>query len=79
VATLTWDDISERVYQAGIDRGVLYPQDGPAVPWNGLIGMEESSTSELKAYYLDGVKFLENLSPGEFQGKLKALLLSLLD
>jgi hypothetical protein len=69
---IQWDNIDERTYQGGVDRGVLYSQDGPAVPWNGLVSMEESSISELKAYYLDGVKVLENLSPGEFQGKLKA-------
>jgi hypothetical protein len=73
MAAITWDNISERTYQTGIDRGVLYPQDGPAVPWNGLVGVEESSNSELKAYYLDGVKFLENLSPGDFEAKLKAI------
>lgn len=73
MAKIKWDDISERTYQTGVDRGVFYPQDGLAVPWNGLVGMEESSNSELKAYYLDGVKFLEILSPGEFQGKLKAI------
>lgn len=73
MARIQWDNVDERIYQSGIDRGVLYTQDGSAVPWNGLVGMDESSTSELKAYYLDGVKFLENLSPGEFQGKLKAI------
>ena len=72
MATLTWDKVTERIYQTGVDRGVLYPHDGPAVPWNGLIGVEESSNSELKTYYLDGVKYLENLSPGEFEGKLAA-------
>lgn len=73
MAVLTWDAIAERRYQTGVDRGVLYPQNGSAVPWNGLVSVEESTNSELKAYYLDGVKFLENLSPGEFQGKLKAI------
>jgi hypothetical protein len=73
MAKITWDNIAERTYQSGVDHGVLYSQEGHAVPWNGLVGMEESSNSELKAYYLDGVKFLENLSPGEFQGKLKAI------
>lgn len=73
MVALTWDKIDERIYQIGIDRGVLYPQDGPPVPWNGLTGVEESSDFETKAYYLDGVKFLENLSPGEFQAKLKAI------
>lgn len=73
MAKIKWDNINERTYQTGVDRGVLYLQEGSAVPWNGLVGMEESTNSELKAYYLDGVKFLENLSPGEFQGKLKAI------
>lgn len=73
MAKIQWDRIDERTYQGGVDRGVLYLQDGPAVPWNGLVSMEEASNSELKTYYLDGVKFLENLSPGEFQGKLKAI------
>lgn len=72
MATLVWDKVGERVYQTGVDRGVLYLSDGTTVVWNGLISVEESSDSELKSYYLDGVKFLENLSPGEFSAKLSA-------
>ena len=72
MVALSWDKMTDRNFQTGIDRGVLYPHDGPAVPWNGLIGVEESSNSDLKSYYLDGVKYLETLSPGEFQGKLTA-------
>ncbi len=69
---LVWDDVGERVYQSGIDHGVLYLQDGVGIPWNGLSGIDESPNSELKSFYLDGVKYLENLSPGDFVGKLKA-------
>lgn len=72
MVALTWDNISEKKFYTGVDRGVLYPQNGSGVPWNGLIGVEESSNSELKTYYLDGVKYLENLSPGDFEGSLKA-------
>jgi hypothetical protein len=72
VATLVWDQIGERTYQTGIDRGVLYLHDGTVAVWNGLIDIEESSVSELKSFYLDGVKYLENLIPGDFLGKLKA-------
>jgi hypothetical protein len=72
MATLTWDDVGERVFQTGIDKGVLYLPDGTAVPWNGLTSIEDSSSGELKSYYLDGVKFLENLTPRDFVGKLKA-------
>ncbi len=72
MAVLTWDKTGERVYQTGIDHGVLYLHDGTSVAWNGIIDIEESSNSELKSFYLDGVKYLENLSPGDFLGKLTA-------
>jgi hypothetical protein len=69
---LVWDKIGERIYQTGIDRGVLYLNDGTVVAWNGLINVEESTDRELKSSYLDGVKYLEGLSPGTFLGKLTA-------
>ena len=72
MAVLTWDKVGERVYQSGVDHGVLYLSDGTSVPWNGLIDIEEGSSQELKSFFLDGVKYLENLSPGDFLGKLKA-------
>lgn len=69
---LVWDQVGERSYQTGVDQGVLYLQDGTAVVWNGLTSVEESTDSELKSYYLDGVKYLQNLTPGDFSAKLKA-------
>lgn len=72
MAILEWDKTGERTYQAGLDRGVLYLNDGTVVPWNGLISVEESSDAELKSFYLDGVKYLEVLVPGNFVGKLTA-------
>jgi len=72
MAVLKWDEVGERIYQTGIDKGVLYLQDGKVVVWNGLIGIEESPNSELKSFFLDGVKYLENLTPSDFVGKLKA-------
>jgi hypothetical protein len=72
MAVLVWDQVGERIYQTGVDRGVLYLQDGTTVAWNGLVDVEESPSSELKSFFLDGVKYLENLSPGDFLGKLKA-------
>lgn len=72
MTALKWDEPDEREFQIGVDRGVLYPSDGPGVAWNGLTGIEESADTELKSYYLDGVKFLENLFPGDYQGKMTA-------
>jgi hypothetical protein len=72
MATLVWDKIGERVYQTGVDRGVLYLHDGTAKVWNGLTSVEESSGLELKEFHLDGVKYLQTLVPGDFSGNLKA-------
>ena len=72
MTALVWDDVGDKVYQAGVDHGVLYLHDGTVVAWNGLTAVEEAANSERKTFYLDGVKFLENLTPGDFEGKLKA-------
>lgn len=72
MAPLVWDAAGKRVYQSGIQKGVLYLQDGQVVVWNGLTSVQEETDAELTSYYLDGVKYLENLSPGDFSAKLKA-------
>lgn len=72
MTALVWDQAGEREYQSGISHGVLYLHDGTVAVWNGLTGVEESTDSELKSFHLDGVKYLENLIPGDFQGKLTA-------
>jgi hypothetical protein len=72
MTALVWDDPGERFYQKGVDRGVLGLMDGTIVPWNGITGVEEGNDSEVKSFYLDGVKFLEHVTPGDFVGKLSA-------
>jgi hypothetical protein len=72
MTVLEWDQVGERVYQSGIDRGVLYLKDGRAVPWNGITSVEDNTSSELKSYYLDGIKILDHVTPGDFQGKITA-------
>lgn len=72
MATLTWEKVGDRIYHTGLDRAVLYLKDGTAVAWNGLTSVEEDSNNSLTSYYLDGVKFLDNLAPGDFIAVLKA-------
>lgn len=69
---LEWDKSGEKLFQTGVDRGVLYRKDGTSVVWNGITGVDEDSSSERTSYYMDGVKFLEHVTPGEFAGNLKA-------
>lgn len=72
MTVLEWDKASEHIFHTGVDRGVLFPKDEPAVAWNGLTSVDDGSDAELRSYYLDGVKFLENVIPGDFVGNLKA-------
>lgn len=72
MAVLEWDKVGERIYQNGVDRGVLYLNNGTVVPWNGLTSVEDGSNAELKSYYLDGLKILDHVIPGDFVGKLSA-------
>jgi hypothetical protein len=73
VTAIAWDQVGERYFETGVDRGVLYLNDGGAVPWNGLVSVEDGSVKDVNSYYLDGVKYLEQISPGDFSGKLKAI------
>lgn len=71
MTALAWDKVGERRFETGVDRGVLYLPDG-AVVWNGLTGVDESSDQEMKSYYVDGVKYLNIQTPGDFSATLKA-------
>jgi hypothetical protein len=72
MTALEWDKVGERRYQTGIDRGVLYPRSGEAVPWNGLVSINETKSREVKSYYLDGVKYLDHHVPGSYAATLSA-------
>jgi hypothetical protein len=72
MTVLEWNKVGERRYQTGIDRGVLFPPDGPAVPWNGLTNVTENVSREVKSYYLDGIKYLDRHVPGSYSATLSA-------
>jgi hypothetical protein len=72
MTVLQWHQAGERRYETGIDRGVLYPPNGSAVPWNGLISVNETVNREVKSYFIDGVKFLDHHVPGTYSAKLSA-------
>lgn len=70
---LSWNAVGSRVYEAGLDRGVLYIDDLPGVVWNGLTEVtERSEGGETRPYYLDGVKYLNETSPEEFVADISA-------
>lgn len=70
---LVWDEETDRVYESGLDRGVLYLPDGSVVPWNGLTSVIESFDKEVSPVYFDGMKISDNVSLGNFSATMKAL------
>lgn len=73
MATIAWGASGTRAFEAGVDRGVLYPPTGPGVPWNGLTAVNEApSGGSPEAYYLDGIKYLQIASSEEFNATIDA-------
>lgn len=70
---LEWNAVGTRFYEAGVDQGVLYVADQPGVVWTGLTSVEEApSGGEAKAYYIDGVKYLNIATAEEFGATINA-------
>lgn len=70
---LTWGAIGERIFEAGVDRGVLYLDNSDGVAWNGLTSVSESpSGGEVLEYYVDGIKYLHLVGNEEFTATIEA-------
>ena len=78
MAKITWDDTGKKIYETGVDRGVLYPITtgttyGTGVPWNGLTAVNESpSGAESNPQYADNIKYLDLTSAEEFGFTIEA-------
>jgi len=78
MAPLTWDQVGERLYETGVDHGVLYIPDqagvyNTGVAWNGLTTVTESpSGAEPNAQYADNIKYLNLISAEEFGATIEA-------
>ena len=77
VYALSWDGTGDKLYETGVDRGVLYPMGqsgyGDGVAWNGLTGVTETpSGAEATKLYADNIKYLEIRSAEEFGGTIEA-------
>lgn len=70
---LRWNSIPNPAFEAGVDRGVLYVQGMAGVAWPGLISVTQQPTGgEPKAFYIDGMKYLNLASLEEFAGTIDA-------
>lgn len=74
---MTWDNTGEKIWEAGVDRGVLFKMSGTSygdgVAWNGLTTVSESpSGAEENASYADNIKYASIFSKEEFGCTIEA-------
>lgn len=78
MAVIQWDKAGQRLYETGVDRGVLYIPDNNGVysagyAWNGLTAVSESpSGAEANPQYADNIKYLNLVSAEEFGATIEA-------
>lgn len=78
MSKLVWDNTGERLYETGVQNGVLYPRNvsglyPKGVAWNGLISVTESPTgAESNKVYADNITYLNLISAEEFGATIEA-------
>lgn len=78
MSKIVWDKTGEKLFETGVDRGVLYRMDSAGlykggVPWNGVTGVTESpSGAEANPQYADNIKYLNLVSAEEFGATIEA-------
>lgn len=78
MSKLVWDQSGKRLYETGVDHGVLYPiQTGGVysngVAWNGLTAVTESpSGADVNDIYADNMKYLGLVGAEKFGATVEA-------
>ena len=80
MAAIVWDKTAERLYETGVDHGVLYPQNASGqyqtgVAWNGLISVtEKPDGAEANDLYADNIKYASLRSAETFGATIEAYM-----
>ena len=75
---LNWNVSTEKFYESGLDRGVLYVRDGSGeyplgVPWEGLMSLSEKpGGAEPTDLWANNVKYAQLISAEIFDGSIEA-------
>ena len=77
MSKIVWDETGARLYETGVQKGVLYVMEdgayGEGVAWNGLTAVTESpSGAEATPLYADDIKYLNLISAEDFGGTIEA-------
>lgn len=72
MSQLQWDKVGERLYETGVDHGVLFPMGAEGkydkgAAWSGLTAINENpSGGEANPFYADNIKYLNLMSAEDF-------------
>lgn len=70
---ILWDELGSRRFSIGVDRGVLYLQNGRGVPWNGLVSVNEApSGADVVTGYFDGLKYFARHTVEDYSATIEA-------
>lgn len=75
---VVWDQVGHRLYETGVDHGVLYRLDGAGLysngyAWNGLTTITEAPAgAEANPQYADNIKYLNLISVETFGATIEA-------
>lgn len=78
MAVISWDNVGEKIWETGVDHGVIYTPTahgvyGGGVPWNGLTSVNEKPTgAEANDQYADNIKYLTLYSAEDFEATIEA-------
>lgn len=78
MAKIVWDAVGEKIFESGVDHGVLYVMGaggtyGQGVPWNGLTNITESPEgAEATDLWADNIKYGTLRSAETFGGTIEA-------
>lgn len=78
MSMLQWDQVGERFYETGVDRGVFYPIQSDntysvGYAWSGLTGVtHKPSGADANAKYADNMKYLNLIAAEDLGGTIKA-------
>ena len=78
MSKIVWDDTGKKLFETGVDRGVLYKRDTNGaytngVAWNGLTAVNESpSGAEPTNLWADNTKYLSLVGAEEFGCSIEA-------
>ena len=77
MAKLVWNEPDKKLFESGLDRGVLYLQgpsvNWPGVAWNGLISVNKTSGRAITPVHFDAQVVSNTVSMGAFSGSLTAM------